>query len=214
LKETNRADRRRQHQGRGGGVRAAQQQHDQRRDQRQIEDERRERRERKGASGIEQTHQYGDRADESEIRQHQPCRSGCKLKPLILEARRNQRHNRRRGKRQHDSRGQRRQTDGAEHAPGERCCGAGAITLAHREPRRHQRGIERAFRQQPPHHVDELKRGQKGIGDRAGAEQRRGQHVAGKASETRQRGTGRHGQDMAEHRGASGPVLAGGRRIV
>lgn len=61
-------------------------------------------------------------------------------------------------------------------------------------------GIERAFGQQPPHHVDHLKRHQQRVGDRPRAEQRRHHGVAQEAEQARRQGSGRNGEDVADHR--------------
>ena len=73
---------------------------------------------------------------------------------------------------QHRGRDQ-RGADGAEHAAGKGRRRGRALGLAHPQPGRHQRRVQRALGQQPPHHIDELERDQERVRHRARAEQRR-----------------------------------------
>ena len=62
--------------------------------------------------------------------------------------------------------------DSPEHAAGKSRRRHRAAGLAHPQPCRHQRRVQPALGQQPPHHVDQLKRRQERIRHRARAKQR------------------------------------------
>ena len=62
--------------------------------------------------------------------------------------------------------------------PAKACGRFRALGLAHAQPGRHQRRVQRALGEQPPDHIDELERHQEGVRDRARAEQRRDHGIA------------------------------------
>jgi hypothetical protein len=149
------------------------------RDQRHVEQQRRERRQREARLGVQQRHHHRDRPGEGEIGQHQAGIVNGELQRLVPGKPRRQRGNHQRH--QQADQGGRHQpcrADRAEHAACERGGGLGALGLAHAHPRRHQCRVQRALGQQPSHYIDQLKRQQERVRDRARAEQRGHHRIA------------------------------------
>ena len=90
--------------------------------------------------------------------------------------------------------------DGAEHAAGKRRRGHRAIGLAHAQPCRHQRRVQPALGQQPPDHIDQLKRRQERIRDGARAEQRREHRIAHESKQPRGQRSRGDREERADHR--------------
>ena len=134
----------------------------------QVEQQRRERGQRDVALRVEQPHHHRDRAGEGEIGQHQPGIVDRELqRRLSDEARRQRARSAAASSRPSSSASTSvASADGAEHPPGEGRGGGRAVALAHPQPGRHQRGVQRAFGQQPPRHIDQLERQQERVRDR------------------------------------------------
>jgi len=66
--------------------------------------------------------------------------------------------------------------------------------------------VQRAFRQQPPNHIDELKSHEEGVRDRAGAEQARDHGIAKESEQSRGKRAGRYREERADHWGFYGSV--------
>ena len=158
-------------------------QHQQRRhhrDQRDVEQQRRERGQRKTALRVQQRHHHGDRPGKGEIGQHQPARRRPRV-AASLPANPGASADITSGIARPEQRGRHHQrgADGAEHAARKRRGRGRALGLAHAQPGRHQRRVQRALGQQPSHHIDPLERDQERIGDGPRAEQRR--HASNRA---------------------------------
>ena len=155
------------------GVLPPQQQHGHDRDQRDVEQQRRERGQREAALRVEQRHQHGHGAGEGEIRQHQPrivdrSRSvACPAKPGASTAMTS-------GISKAEQRASPRSAPRSVPStrPAKAAAAAAPSVSRTPQPGRHQRRVQRALGEQPPGHIDELKRDQKRIRDRARAEQR------------------------------------------
>jgi hypothetical protein len=173
-------------------------------DERDVEQERRERGQREAGLRVHQRHHHRDRAGEGEIGQHHPGIVDGELQGRLSGKARRQ-HGDDEGHQQADQRGCDNQgrADGAEHAPGKGRCRDRALGLAQAQPGRHQRRVQRAFRQQPPDHVDQLKRHQEGVRDRAGAEQRRDHRIARESEQPRGQRSRRYREERADHEDSS-----------
>ncbi|MFK4619265.1 hypothetical protein ABIF50_002542 [Bradyrhizobium diazoefficiens] len=184
-------------------------------DQGDVEQQRRERRERKTPLRVEQPHQHGDGAGESEIGQHQPRVLDGEIEAAATEkSRRDHRDDQRHQQRNDDRDRDQGRADRAEHASRERGGGRLAVAIPDTQPGRDQRRVQGPFAEQPPHHVDELEGRQKGIRHRAGAEQGGNHGIARKAQQSRGQCSRRGGQEGADHCVCIIPWLAREGRVV
>ncbi len=94
---------------------------------------------------------------------------------------------------------------GAEYVVEESEGAALAFGLLDAQPHRHEGGVERALRQQAPEEVDDLQDREEGVGENAGAEQRRYAHVAGKSQEPRHQRRAAHRRDVTRERHEAWP---------
>jgi hypothetical protein len=95
---------------------------------------------------------------------------------------------------------------GAEHLLAESPRGDRTVLVANAHRHRHIGGIERAFGEQPAEQIGDLQRREIGIGQGAGAEQRRNARIAQETEQARRKRRGADGGDIARNRHvASGP---------
>ena len=148
---------------------------------------------------------------EGEIRQHQPGIAHRKLQRLVCRQSRARALTMTSGISTPISNvaDHQRHADGAEQPPGKRRRRGRALGLADPQIGRHQRRIQRALGEQPPHHIDELERDQKRVRHRAGAEQRRDQRIPGKAEQPRGQRARGHREEGADHGHVITAPLAG-----
>ena len=97
-------------------------------------------------------------------------------------------------------------TANASSAKRRAACGPSAASSA--GERRDEGGVERALAEQAAEQVGQLQGDEEGVGDRAGAEHRRDQHVAREAEDAAGHGPAADGQDVTEHRRCAAPAAA------
>ena len=156
------------------------------RDQRQVEQQRRECSDEETALRARKRQQHGGGPRKGEIGQHQARIGDGELQRVVSgKSRRQCGDDQRHEEAEQYGCSDQRRADGAEHGARKARCRDGARRFAKFHPGRHQRRIQRAFREQPPHHIDELEGDQEGVGDPARAEQARDHGIAQIAQQPR-----------------------------
>ncbi len=215
MQEPGDADRGSDHQRGGSRILSPAEQRDHHSDQRDVEQERRERRQRKAGLRVHERHYHRDGTCEGEVGQHQPRVVDRQLQGRMSgKPRREHGHDKRHQQADQRCRREQRRADGAEDpsCKSRRChC---AFGLAHAQPGRHQRRVQRALGQQPSHDIDQLKRHQECIRDRACAEQRRNHRIARESEQPRGKRSRRYGEEGTDHEGFYTAWLAGAGLIV
>jgi hypothetical protein len=199
LGETGDADGAGEHVRGEGRLTVLQQQHQHRRDQDDIEQQRRKGAELEAMLGVEHAHHHRHRADKGEIGQHQAGVVHGTGQGVGDEARSQEPHDLRHEQRKRRGNDDQDQADRA-HGPSGKSRGCHRpVAVAGAEIERDQRRVQCAFGKGASRHIDELERHQEGIRDRAGPEQRRDQRVADEAEQARGHRAGGDREDVADH---------------
>ena len=197
-----------------------------RRDHREVEQDRRRRGRRKAAERIEDAAVERHQRDQQQIGKGDARELDREREALavVREARRQHRDHRRREDQRDREQHRLHDEQQREDAVGEQLRRVGAGLLADARIGGHEGGVERAFGEDRAEMIGQPQRHEEGVGDRARAEDGRQHDVAHKAGDARQQREAADREDASDHRAQcpgnpnriighrAGPAHAGGRQ--